>query len=88
MTEPVYEKLTEKIMLTGSKLIPQIFKMLADKDEANLLLAMPGTPEQLAETVDRTAVEIEKMCLPGYRPQMRQTAGSLPAGEQRRALHP
>jgi NAD-dependent dihydropyrimidine dehydrogenase PreA subunit len=67
MTEPVYEKLTEKIMLTGSKIIPQLFKMLADEEEANLLMVMPGTPEQLAEKSARSVAEIEKMCLELYR---------------------
>lgn len=67
MTDPVYEKLTEKIMLTGSKIIPQLFAMIADPDEANLLLAMPGTPEQLAAALERSAAEVEKRCLELYR---------------------
>jgi Pyruvate/2-oxoacid:ferredoxin oxidoreductase delta subunit len=36
--------------------------MVADPDEAQLLLAMPGTPEQLAEAVGRSADEVEEMC--------------------------
>ena len=67
MSDAVYQKLTDKIMLTGSKIIPQLFEMIADTDEAALLLAMPGTPEQLAETVGRPADEVEKMCLELYR---------------------
>ncbi len=67
MPTPVYEKLTDKIMLTGSKIIPRLFEMIADPDEAALLLAMPGTPEKLAETVARPAADVEKMCVELYR---------------------
>jgi Pyruvate/2-oxoacid:ferredoxin oxidoreductase delta subunit len=67
MTVAVYEKLTDKIMLTGSKIIPRLFEMIADPEEAELLLAMPGTPEHLAKTLERPVAEVEKMCLELYR---------------------
>jgi len=67
MTASVYEQLTDNIMLTGSKIIPQLFEMIADPDEAALLLAMPGTPEQLAATLEQPATKIEKMCQELYR---------------------
>ncbi len=67
MGNPVYEKLTDKIMLTGSKIIPQLFAMIADPDEAALLLVMPGTPEQLAAAVGRPTDETENMCTELYR---------------------
>ena len=67
MTDAVYEKLTDKIMLTGSKIIPQLFEMIADLDEAALMLAMPGTPKKLAETLGRTAADVDKMCRELYR---------------------
>lgn len=67
MIDAVYEKLTDKLMLTGSKIIPRLFEMIANPDEAALLLAMPGTPEQLAATLELPAVEIENMCLELYR---------------------
>ena len=67
MTASVYEQLTDKIMMTGSKIIPRLFKMIADPGEAALMLAMPGTPEQLAATLEQPVAEIEKMCLELYR---------------------
>ena len=36
----VYQQMTDRIMLTGSKLIPELFRMVVDPDEARLLLAM------------------------------------------------
>jgi len=67
MTAAIYEKLTAKIMLTGSKIIPRLFEMIADQDEAALLLAMPGTPEALAKRVNRQPDVVEQMCLELYR---------------------
>jgi ferredoxin len=62
MNKDIYQQLTDKMMLTGSKLIPEIFKMIADKPEAELLMAMPGTPQQLAEKTHRPADEVENAC--------------------------
>ncbi len=62
MSEDIYKKMTDKIMLTGSKIIPELFIMIADQEEATLLMAMPGTPEQLAENVGKPVEEVEKMC--------------------------
>ena len=67
MNTAVYEQLTDKIMLTGSQIIPRLFAMIADPDEAALLLAMPGTPQQLAESIGRPVAEVERMCLGLYR---------------------
>ena len=49
MNRDIYQQMTDKIMLTGSKLIPELFRMIVNDAEARLLMAMPGTPEQLAE---------------------------------------
>jgi Pyruvate/2-oxoacid:ferredoxin oxidoreductase delta subunit len=62
MSENIYKEMTDKIMLTGSKIIPELFKKIADQEEATLLMAMPGTPEQLAENVGKPVEEVEKMC--------------------------
>jgi len=62
MSEDLFEKMTEKILLKGSKIIPQLFRMIANQEEAVLLLAMPGTPEQLAEKLNKPVAEIEKSC--------------------------
>ncbi len=44
MAETIYEKLTEMIGLQGAKFIPELFQMVVDLEEADLLMAMPGTP--------------------------------------------
>jgi NAD-dependent dihydropyrimidine dehydrogenase PreA subunit len=67
MSASIYEQLTDKIMLTGSTIIPRLFEMIADPDEAALMLAMPGTPEQLSATLAQPEAEIEKMCRELYR---------------------
>lgn len=66
MNESIYDKMAGKIMLHGSKLIPELFKMIASQDEAELLITMPGTPEQLAETTGKDRDNIEKMCTQLY----------------------
>jgi len=67
MAASIYAKLTDKIMLTGSKIIPRLFEMIADRDEAALLLAMPGTPEKLAEITGQPPADVEQMCQELYR---------------------
>ena len=62
MNNDVYQELTDRILLSGSKLIPELFRMVVDPDEAALLLAMPGTPEQLAAAVGRSAEEVDAAC--------------------------
>jgi hypothetical protein len=62
MSQDIYKEMTDKIMLTGSKIIPKLFKMIADQKEATLLMAMPGSPEQLAENVRKPVKKVEKMC--------------------------
>ncbi len=58
----LYQQLTDRIILTGSKLIPELFRMIASEDEARLLLAMPGTPAELAEKVREPVDEVEEAC--------------------------
>jgi Pyruvate/2-oxoacid:ferredoxin oxidoreductase delta subunit len=63
----VYQEMTERLMLSGSKLIPELFRMVADPDEAALLLAMPGTPEQLAAALGRETEAVADACQALYR---------------------
>ncbi len=62
MDKNIYEKMTDKIFLTGSKIIPELFKMIADTDEAELLLAMPGSPEELSKKVETDVDQVQHMC--------------------------
>ena len=54
MGKEVYEKLAEKILCKGSKIIPQLFEMIADETDAKILLALPGT---VAEVKSRTGLD-------------------------------
>ena len=62
MSQTIYEKMADKIMMTGSKIIPRLFEMIADQTEAALLMTMPGTPAQLAEKTGRSLEEVEDLC--------------------------
>lgn len=62
MQNDIFEQMTEKIMLKGSRIIPRLFQMIVDVSEAELMIAMPGTPEQLAEKTARSVDEVEQMC--------------------------
>ncbi|MCG8472848.1 MAG: 4Fe-4S binding protein [Desulfobacterales bacterium] len=67
MRDPIYQQLTDKLLLTGSQLIPELFAMIADGVEARLLLAMPGTPKELSKSQGLSEEETEALCLGLYR---------------------
>ena len=60
MAEKIYDMLAEKIFCKGSKLVPELFKMLADVKEAELLAALPGTVPELKAKLNRDEKELEK----------------------------
>lgn len=62
MSETIYEKLAEMIGLKGARFIPELFQMVVDLEETDLLMAMPGTSAQLAEKVGKPVDEVDKMC--------------------------
>lgn len=62
MEKTIYEQMTDKIFLSGSKLIPQLFEMIASLDEADLLMKMPGAPADLAKDIGKTEEETAAMC--------------------------
>ncbi|MFH2129110.1 MAG: 4Fe-4S binding protein [bacterium] len=62
MSNDIYEVMTEKIMLKGSTIIPRLFRMIVDESEAELMMAMPGTPEELAVKLSRPVAQVEAMC--------------------------
>jgi ferredoxin len=57
--EDLYEKLSERILTKGSRFIPDLFRMIADEDEARILLATPGTAPELAEKLGYSVEDIE-----------------------------
>jgi NAD-dependent dihydropyrimidine dehydrogenase PreA subunit len=57
----LYEQLASNVMAQGSKYIPRLFAIIADEDEARLLLAMPETAPQLAEKTGFPVEQVESM---------------------------
>jgi ferredoxin len=57
----IYAKLAERVFLPESKLVPELFRMIADEEEARLLLATPGTAEQLAERTGKSVEDTKNM---------------------------
>ncbi|MFP4476583.1 MAG: ATP-binding protein [Desulfatibacillaceae bacterium] len=55
----VYERLSEKIMAPGSPRIPELFAMLIDEQEGEMLLALPGTVPEMAEKFGMSGDEMQ-----------------------------
>ena len=57
--QSVFIKLAEKIMMPNSRIIPELFAMLVSEQDAQILLALPGTAEELAQkfSMDRQAMQ-------------------------------
>ena len=56
MTQPdLYQQLTNAIGISESVIIPKIFKMLANEDEAKVILAA-APPGSVAEIAERSGV--------------------------------
>ncbi len=47
--EDLYQQLANRVLMPQSKIIPELFRMIADEEEARLLLSTPGTLPELAE---------------------------------------
>ena len=56
----VYQQLADKMMMGHSETIKRLFSIVAEEDEAKLLLAMPASPESLAEATGRPLEDIKK----------------------------
>ncbi|GAB4350932.1 MAG: 4Fe-4S binding protein [Candidatus Abyssubacteria bacterium] len=56
----VYQELAERMFMGHSDIVKRLFQMIADEQEAALMLAMPGTPEELAEKTGRPLNDIKK----------------------------
>jgi len=55
-----YNKFAEKMFQKDSKYLPEILKSMIDARQAELLVSLPGTVEDLSEKLSRPAGEIEK----------------------------
>ena len=56
----LYQELADNIMMGHSDRIKRVFAILADEDEAKLLLDMPALPEDLAEATGRSIKDVKK----------------------------
>jgi Pyruvate/2-oxoacid:ferredoxin oxidoreductase delta subunit len=59
--DPKYTELANRIGLGQSERIPQLFQIIADPAEAELLLALPGDAQQLAQKLGRAEDDIAAM---------------------------
>ena len=62
MDTVAYEKIAEKLMVKSSRLMADILQMIAEPMEAELLVAMPGTPERISEKLGIPIEEAEAQC--------------------------
>jgi Pyruvate/2-oxoacid:ferredoxin oxidoreductase delta subunit len=56
-----YRELAARIGLPDSEKIPELFRMIVDQEEVDLLLAMPGTVEEIAERTGIVPSAVEAM---------------------------
>ncbi len=56
----VYQELADRIMMGHSERVKRLFSMMADENEAKLMLAMPGQPEDLAEATGLSPEDVKK----------------------------
>ncbi len=64
-----YQKFAEKMFQKDSKWIPKIVEHLINEEQANILVSLPGTDEELAEKFDRpkedVAADLQEMFIKG-----------------------
>lgn len=59
--EDRYQKLAEKILMGNSVIIPKLFEMIATVEEADLLLALPGTVCEAAVKLGADETSVQSM---------------------------
>lgn len=62
MANTTYEKIAEKLMVKASRLMTDILQMIAEPREAELLVALPGTPKQISEKLGIPTPKAEAQC--------------------------
>lgn len=67
--ESMYQQLSESIGVVGSKILPKLFEMLADENEAKVLLAAapPATVDEISEKTGIPAGDVEQMIDPLFK---------------------
>ncbi|ETR71827.1 MAG: hypothetical protein OMM_07868 [Candidatus Magnetoglobus multicellularis str. Araruama] len=54
-----YNKFAENMFHKDSKYLPEILSMMINEDQANLLISLPGTAQEMSQKLDRPAEAIE-----------------------------
>ena len=67
MEDAVYNDLATSMRVRGSRLMIEILKTIASPEEAELLLALPGAPDQIAEKLNRSLDMVDEACRKLYR---------------------
>jgi ferredoxin len=62
MATSAYEKIAETLMVKASGLMMDILQMIAEPAEAELLIAMPGTPKQISQRLGISSEEANAQC--------------------------
>ncbi|PKN59977.1 MAG: 4Fe-4S ferredoxin, partial [Deltaproteobacteria bacterium HGW-Deltaproteobacteria-11] len=57
----LYKQLAVKIFMPDSQIIPLLFELIADEDEARTLLALPGTVPEVAERLQLPQEHVSRM---------------------------
>jgi Pyruvate/2-oxoacid:ferredoxin oxidoreductase delta subunit len=67
MGRSIYKTIAEKICMQESAILPELLRMIVDLSEAEVLMAMPGTVEEVAERIGKRAEDTKKICEELYR---------------------
>jgi len=62
MTEDVYKNVAEKLKVKPTKLMLDIPRTIVSSEEAELLVALPGSPTRVSDKTGRPVLEIETEC--------------------------
>ncbi|MEE9518045.1 MAG: hypothetical protein V3V52_13140, partial [Candidatus Adiutricales bacterium] len=66
MSEVIYHQLAESIGVGDSEIVPEVFKMLTNEDEAHVVMAAapPASVEEISEKTGIPSEKVEKMIDP------------------------
>jgi DNA polymerase elongation subunit (family B) len=62
MTEDVYKNIAGKLKVKPTKLMLYILRTITNSEEAELLIALSGSPTRLSYKIGRPILEIEAEC--------------------------
>ena len=61
MSAEVYKELSKKLMFENSPLLPQLWSVICSEEEAEIVNALPGTAEELAERFGKSLEEMKEI---------------------------